>query len=109
MPNCWDTESVSKYTRQAPFLDGRMLDYAPRYYEKVEMRDVEPWTSTMKIVGMESGRSAKHLVVEDEDGQRYTMFVKDFIDMIGEQPFTRRWAVSKRGQNYGIKAVPDES
>lgn len=92
---------------------GNLLTFAA-YGEVHEWRDNVPFEATMTIQGVQSGRSAKHLVVEDEHGRTYVMFVSDLIEALrtpaGAQNgvFGRRhWMVSKRGQNYGIKIATD--
>lgn len=90
----------------APFdSEGNMLHYTnPRYPHPGVMREVTPFPAEMHIVGMASGRSAKYLIVEDEHGHRYPLFIKDLLDIMeGQVIHGLTWEISKRGQNYGIR------
>jgi hypothetical protein len=93
---------------QAPFdPDGNMMGY-PEGWRKPEMRTVEPFAATMTLVGMYSGRSAKGFYVKDTEGHCYPVFAKDMLEMFKGAEIPGMWAVSKRGQNYGIKRIDVE-
>lgn len=76
-----------------------------------------PFAATLRIKGMETGRSAKRVVLENiVSGTTYPMFIADLVKIIqegaveiksvnGEGYLTALWTGSKRGANYGIKAV----
>lgn len=96
--------------KQAPFdVDGNMQAYpghawlGGRYVESA-LQPVEPFIANMLVVGMETGRSAKRLVVKDlRTGKTYPMFVADIVNLLKDIPIHGTWEVSKRGQNYGVK------
>jgi hypothetical protein len=96
---------------EAPFDEtGNMVSWpGPSYhnrYSAVQMREVPPFKATMKVVGMETGRSAKRVILEDQEtGIRYPMFVADMVKLLEETPVTATWGPAKRGQNYGLKHV----
>jgi hypothetical protein len=96
--------------------DGNWLSYPD--YGQVGWEAVhQPFFATLKIEGMESGRSAKRVILRDINTEKkYPMFVADLIKCIqsgavsvlgdGENGYlTANWTGSKRGANYGIKAV----
>lgn len=102
---------------RAPFdQDGNLLHYvytsaytrAPGEASGLDWRPVEPFTATLTIETMHSGRSAKYLEWRDPDGHRYPMFVADLLAMLREAvidhgTLTASWLVRKRGENYGIR------
>ncbi len=102
----------------APFdPSGNLMHWAPprsdMYGERIEWRPNVPFEADLTIAGMESGRSAKYVVLEDGDGHRYSMFVTDLLDALRTQDGVRdgrfgcrRWIVAKRGQNFGVKVAP---
>jgi len=64
----------------------------------------------MRFVSMRSGRSAKYLIIEDEAGRSYPMFITDFLTAVQNFDIINGvmdayWTGSKRGSNYGIKVV----
>lgn len=79
----------------------------------------QPFYAVMEIDGMETGRSAKRVILKNVDtGQKYPMFVADLVGGIKEGAFivtvgqlqssgkiSGWWTACKRGANYGIKAV----
>jgi len=106
--------------KEAPFDgDGNMVSYPGAQWvtrngrfvnlPKDSMRPVEPFTATMQVIGMETGRSAKRLVLMDVDtGKTYPLFVADIVAILKGVPITGVWSACKRGQNYGIKREPLE-
>lgn len=73
---------------------------------------VEPWFDVLEVDGMETGRSSKLVILKDAEGHRYPMFVADLVRGIQEKSLrvhdgkvSAIWTASKRGKNYGIKAV----
>lgn len=101
-------------SKTAPFdRDGNMVSYPrPDAYEswRTEMREVTPFISHMRVVGMETGRSAKRLVLESiETGHQYPMFVADMVKLLGNVQLRGTWEACKRGQNYGLRQVKSDS
>lgn len=96
---------------EAPFDEqGNMLPYhQPHYrtgYAAPTMGALPGDITTLKVVGMYSGRSAKGVLVEDDKGRRYQMFVKDLIDILmagAGVTLAGPFEISKRGANYGIR------
>ncbi|QNJ56923.1 hypothetical protein SEA_REINDEER_132 [Mycobacterium phage Reindeer] len=75
---------------------------------RAEMTPMEPFYGEMRVVGIETGRSAKRLVLEDiNTGKTYPLFVADIVKLLQDAGtvLTGTWGASKRGQNYGIKRV----
>lgn len=82
---------------------------------------VRPFYATMTIDGMESGRSAKRVILKDDNGRKYPMFVADLVKGIqkgtlevatsldGEGLVIAWWTASKRGANYGIAPTKDKT
>jgi hypothetical protein len=98
--------------------DGNWLDY-PHGYPRVDHWEPvhQPFWAVMRIDGMRTGRSSKKVILEDiKTKRRYPMFVADLVKSIqnglvdvksadGDGYLTALWTGSKRGANYGIKAV----
>jgi len=96
--------------------DGNWLSY-PDYKHKGWETIHQPFWAVMKVTGMTTGRSSKVVDLQDiNTGKKYPMFVADLIKGIqtgtldikssnGEGYITANWTGSKRGSNYGIKAV----
>lgn len=87
---------------------GNQQHFASEYHGNTsEWRENKPFTERVVVHGMESGRSAKYLVIRMMDSdKRGTMFVKDLVEALpyfvdGVLKGTFRF--TKRGQNYGIK------
>lgn len=102
----------------APFDErGNLLHWAREgtgYGAAHEWRPNVPFEADLTIAGMESGRSAKYVVLADEQGRRFTMFVTDLLDAlrtpegVRDGRFGRRmWMVAKRGQNFGVKIAAE--
>lgn len=73
---------------------------------------VTPFRATLTVDSMRTGRSSKVVVLTDDMGKSYPMFVADLVKGIQDGSLeivagqlTATWTVSKRGANYGIKAV----
>src|SRR5262245_22339486 len=50
---------------------------------RAELAPVEPFYAEMRVVGMETGRSAKRLVLEDVNtGKTYPLFVADIVKLL---------------------------
>ena len=100
--------------------NGNWLAYPD--YRQETWEPVRPFFAVMTIDGMETGRSAKRVILKDDKGKKYPMFVSDLIDGIKKGTFdvfseigggsdgeggriSSWWTASKRGANYGIKAT----
>lgn len=83
--------------------------YVTSLWETVE----HPFYAEFEIDGMRTGRSSKIVVLKDRKTDKtYPMFVADLVKGIQHGHFTVAgavisgyWTGSKRGANYGIKAV----
>ena len=101
--------------------DGNWISYPANYnlggWEVIH----QPFFAVMTIDGMHVGRSAKNVILKDENGKTYPMFIADLVAGIQKgtlavssnndgEPGTisAYWTGSKRGANYGIKAVNNE-
>jgi hypothetical protein len=94
---------------------GHWINY-PTYGCKWEVVH-QPFWAVMKIDGMRTGRSSKIVILEDiNTNKTYPMFVADLVkgiregaldvkSLAGEGYLTANWTGSKRGANYGIRAV----
>ena len=62
---------------------------------------------SIKVVGIERGRSAAHFSALSEDGKRqYSIFMTDFLDMAEHCEglvISGEFCVMKRGRNLGIR------
>ena len=72
-----------------------------------EMVDTPVIFATMKIVGYSRGRSAARPQVEDERGNTYEMFLRDWLDVQLRHGWPKdgvhgEWTFCKRGTNYGL-------
>ena len=86
-------------------------------YGQQSWEPVRPFHARMTIDGMESGRSAKRVILKDDKGRKYPMFVADLVKGIQmgtlevhsgvDSPgtITAWWTASKRGANYGIAST----
>lgn len=96
-----------------PFSEGNLLSYTnealQRYYNTtIEWRENTPFEATLTYSHFERGRSAAHLVFEDEQGHRYPMFLQQFDEIMAAGGFYGtqihgEWVGVKRGENYGIQ------
>lgn len=96
--------------------DGNWIDY-PGYGQHSWVTIHTPFWAVMEVDGMRTGRSSKKVILKDlKTGLYHPMFVVDLMDGIrkgaldvrsvdGEGYLTANWTGSKRGSNYGIKAV----
>lgn len=122
---------------QMPFLNGKPLFWigeanwagpmqadAPKWWcvspsgegcyaneDEIEWKDNSiTFDATITLASVEgSNWSAKHLLVTDEAGTKYVLFVKDILlaciavgCAVGGK-ITAKWKFCKRGQNFGIK------
>jgi len=112
---------VSRYSNTRPWNpkrpevpvkeDGSWLSYPG--WNQAGWEEVQPFVATLSVDHMETGRSSKIVVLKDElTNKTYPMFVADLVKGIqngslhvAEGKLTATWTGSKRGANYGIKAV----
>lgn len=108
-------------SKVAPFDgDGNMVSYPNPTWERytdadgrprtrrvpAELTPVEPFHADMRVIGMETGRSAKRIVLQDSvTGKRYPLFVADIVKLLQDTTLSGTWEACKRGQNYGIRRV----
>lgn len=96
--------------------DGNWIPY-PAYGQQKWETVHQPFPATMKIDRLHTGRSSRVVILVDvATNKNYPMFVADLVKIIqqgvveirsenGEGYLTAYWTASKRGANYGIKAV----
>ena len=87
---------------------GNMLSY--QAYDTHEMRENYEFTAVLTLTGISRGRSAANAEFVDENGRSYSMFLKDFSELLRTVGVIRgktygRWTFVKRGANYGVKRV----
>lgn len=96
---------------------GNWMDYPYGWPKLARWETVhQPFYAEFTINGMRTGRSSKKVILEDtRTGKFYPMFVGDMVKGIQEGNFLVAggiikgyWTGSKRGANYGIKAVKVE-
>ncbi len=101
---------------KVPYLNGDLQEWAGYGWgegEKArpgqEWRDNEPFLATLRLEGIERGRSAARFVWQREDtGSTFPMFMTDMLALaksdagISSGIAEGWWIVMKRGQNYGI-------
>jgi hypothetical protein len=87
----------------------------PGWGGSVVWQDNVPFTGTLTLGGVTSGRSAKYVTWRAPDGRTFPMFVSDLVDFIHRHRgvldagiVSARWMVSKRGTNYGIRLAKDD-
>jgi hypothetical protein len=70
--------------------------------------DAEPFYAELKICGSHRGRSAAQVLVEDQAGNVYTMFMQGFLNALvqgGKYPLVGSFEFVKKGANYAIEMV----
>lgn len=97
---------------------GNWMDY-PGYGTHRWLKIDQPFYATMAIDGMRTGRSSKKVILIDDKGILYPMFVADLVKGIKNGSLevststdpevggmlTAWWTGSKMGANYGIRSV----
>lgn len=95
--------------------NGNWLSYPDYRHKGWEL--VHPFYAELEILSMYHGRSAKGLNLRDVNtGKEYPMFIGDLVDALKNGTFSVEqteeggrlkgwWTASKRGANYGLKAV----
>ncbi|SHW94992.1 Uncharacterised protein [Mycobacteroides abscessus subsp. abscessus] len=82
-----------------------MVSY-PGYWRSGGMKAVEPFEADMRVIGMETGRSAKRILLQDsKTGKTYPLFVADIVNLLKDTVLSGTWEACKRGQNYGVRKV----
>lgn len=92
--------------------DGNWLSY-PDHWMTHAWEEVTPFFAVMSISKLHSGRSAKHLILEDTaTGKTYPMFIGDLVKgiknctlRVSEGNLSAIWTGSKMGTNYGIRSI----
>ena len=96
--------------------NGNWIDWAGYSHARWETVH-QPFPASFEIDGMRTGRSSKKVILKDvETGRLYPMFVSDLVKGVQQGDFelsyengagrlSGLWTGSKRGANYGIKAV----
>lgn len=89
---------------------GNWLGYGQDWRTKGWIEILQPFYATMTIDRMYAGRSAKGIILKDEGGTEYPLFIKDFVDLakngtVSNGKITGFWTASKRGNNYGVRFV----
>jgi hypothetical protein len=98
-----------KSNYQIPFdKDGNLWDY-PSYDESENVwKDNYTFIGRLNVLGFERGRSAAHLIVTDDSGHEYQMFLTSFKQVLLTRNITKgeieesEWTFIKKGCNYGI-------
>lgn len=111
------TKTWNPHIPEVPVDDnGNWLSY-PSYLHKGWETVPQPFYAEFEIDGMHVGRSAKNVILKDVNtGKTYPMFIADLVKGIQNGDFTIEqhagtgrisgwWTGSKRGANYGIKAI----
>lgn len=98
---------MKKNDYKIPFdSNGNMLSY-PEDWRIAEWRENTVFFDTLRYKDFGRGRSAVHIyMVSSTTGREYTMFMKDFGDIIPELAkgsTYQGWIYQKRGQNYGLR------
>lgn len=100
--------------------DGNQQHYPERSYERVpgtdrtiavgpEMRPNFEFEDTLTYDGFARGRSAAYVLFRRSDGTRVTMFLKELDELMPRLcggHVTGRFTFTKRGTNYGVRALP---
>jgi hypothetical protein len=82
---------------------------------KVVWKPNTPFTDTLRFTGFGRGRSAAHALFKSTvKGTSYTVFLTDFSDILREKDIIKgevsaRWHFVKRGSNYGLRMMKEES
>lgn len=70
--------------------------------------DADPFYAELKICGSHRGRSAAQVLVEDQAGNVYTMFMQGFLNALvqgNRYPLIGHFEFVKKGANYAIEMV----
>lgn len=98
--------------RIVPFIDREMQGYGDRYCEELTWYDFTEFKANMRFCSISKGRSSVKFHVEDEDGIKYEIFMKDapvFIYKATRGCLEGHWGFIKRiGSNYGVQYLGEE-
>lgn len=79
------------------------------------MEEVKPFVARLRVIRHERHRSATYVIVADEQGSAYPMFIPDLVDLLARAYVSdglieaRRYEACKKGTAYGIRAANEES
>lgn len=91
--------------------EGNQLSYAYSWIDgKVEWRNNYEFDATLTYSDYARGRSAVGILLCDEHGHQYSMFLSMLDELFISRGFegrsvTGRWTFVKRGENYSIRLV----
>ena len=83
--------------------DAERVDLGP------DWRPNAPFKAKLELVSYSRGRSAANFDLKDEQGQEYSVFLTDMLDILLEHSIVKgwteelTWSFCKRGTNYGLK------
>lgn len=101
-------ESKVKTSLEVPFYKGKFQDYGAGDEKRPNVIFIEQ----MKYIGISRGRSSVKFNFQDDRGETYGMFAKDFDLLVKDRPVNKpimaRWAFVKRGANYGIVLIKED-
>ncbi len=99
------------YDGKIPFNAKGQMHYPESWESRIEWRDNCQFQGRLKLVGMERGRSAVTFILENEVGNRFTMFAHDILRVLiaKEIVFEGIFEFCKRGQNYGVKFSEEQN
>lgn len=85
------------------------VQQAQRINMPPDWRPNTPFRAVLTVKDFSRGRSAANFDLEDRNGVPYTMFLKDFLELVQTTKIDAgkteplMWCFCKRGQNYGIQ------
>jgi len=94
------------YPQDYTYVDGVWSDC-------VEWRNNFSFMASLRIIDYSRGRSSVKIILADEVGIEYEMFITDLMKLInlgigpGGSTATIQWTFRKRGANYGITPLVD--
>lgn len=82
--------------------------------KETDWRPNKPFTAPMTLITWARGRSAAYFIWADPQGRRFPMFMNQIHDLlmattVQEGEVTGRWDVVKRGQNYGLRYLGEDT
>lgn len=101
------------YGRAGELLPYSYFDYPETHNGDIEWRENCVFQDDLRYDGYYRGRSAAGFrFVSENDGKTYNMFMKDFDDAMKARRFFKdrligQFTYVKRGQNYGIRIIPE--
>jgi len=78
-----------------------------------EWRDPEPFQATLRVIGIQRGRSAAYFRLADDLARCWPMFMKEILELvqvavINQGTVEGWWIPVKRGQNFGLRYLGPE-